>query len=314
MLVISDETFAAGPRDLAAKVGPDGISVGEVQREMHTALGDRKITPEEQDVLQAQTLGLLVNRQLVLQYLEKIKQGATVAEIDAQIERVEAELKRRQSTLEDQLAELGITYTEFRRALAWETGWPKYLQSKMTPENIRKYFEQNRREFDGTKLHVAHLLLKVDAPSDPAAVEQVVEQAGKLRAEIIAGKIPFADAAKKHSQSPTAEQGGDIGLIQRHEPMPEAFSEAAYELKAGETSEPVVTSFGVHLIHLLGEEPGKLTLADSAVEQAVREDMIRYLFLWVSEKQRADAKIEFTGTLPYFNPESGKLVPVSAQK
>jgi parvulin-like peptidyl-prolyl isomerase len=303
---------AAEPGAMAAQIGPDAISVREVQREMRVALGERKLSPEESEVLQAQTLGLLVNRQLVIHYLEKIKQGATREQIDKHIEQMEARLKRRDRSLEEQLADLGITYTEFRRLLAWEIGWPKYLETKINAANIQKYFDLHRREFDGTKLHVAHVLLKVDATSDPEAADKVIARARQIRDDIAAEKITFAEAAQQHSESPTAEEGGDIGLIMRHEPMPEPFSEAAFELKPGETSEPVVTSFGVHLIHLLGEEPGELTLADGSVEQAVREDLIRYLFIWVSEKQRASSKIVFSGVLPHFSPETGELVP--AQK
>jgi parvulin-like peptidyl-prolyl isomerase len=299
---------AADRAAVAAKVGSETISVGEVELEMRTALGDRKLADDEREVLQAQTLGLLVNRQLVIQYLHKLKLGATELEIDKQLEQIVAQLKRRKQTLDDHLQKLGVTKAELRRDLTWKTGWSKYLESKLTDENLTRYFKEHRRDFDGTQVHAAHLLLKVDKPSDPAAVQVVVDRAGELREQIVAKKITFADAAKMHSQAPTAADGGDIGLISRHEPMPEAFSEAAFELKPGETSEPVLTTFGVHLIHCLAIEPGKLTLQDDGVVDAVRQDLLRYLFMWVSEKQRAESKIEFTGALPHFDPETGKLV------
>lgn len=301
-------SLAADRATVAAKVGPDTISIAEVDHEMQNALRDRQIDDADRPVLEAQTLGLLANRQLVIQYLKKMKLGATEAEIDQQLERFAAQLKRREITVEEQLKQLGLTKAEFRRVLAWETGWPKYLQTKMLPDNLVKYFEQHRRDFDGTKLRVAHLLLKVAPPADQEAVQKVVDQAGELREQIMAEKLTFAAAAKQHSQAPTAAEGGDIGLISRHEPMPEAFSEAAFELEPGQTSEPVLTTFGVHLVHCLAVEPGKLTLRDDGVEEAVREDLIRYLFMWVAEKQRTESKIEFTGAIPYFDLESGKLV------
>jgi len=299
---------AADATTLAAKVGSETISIAEVRHEMQNALRDRKLADDEREVLEAQTLGLLVNRQLVMQYLQKMKLGATEADIDQQLERMATQLKRRGLTVESQLKELGLTKAELRRVLAWETGWPKYLQAKMTPENIQKYFDQHRRDFDGTQVRAAHLLLKVDKPGDPEAVQAVVDRAGDLREQIVAKKLSFADAAKKHSQAPTAAEGGDIGLISRHEPMPESFSEAAFELEVGQTSEPVLTTFGVHLVHCLAIEPGKLTLKDDGVEDAVRQDLIRYLFMWVAEKQRAESKIEFTGASPYFDLGTGKLV------
>jgi peptidyl-prolyl cis-trans isomerase SurA len=303
------EARSADLTAVAAKVGGDSISVGEVEHEMRVALPDRKVADDEREVLVAQTLGLLVNRQLVIQYLQRTKLGASDADLEKRTEHVLAQLKRQNLALDDQLKQLGITKSEFRRSLAWEIGWPKYLESKLTPENIQKYFEQHRADFDGTKVRVAHLLLKVDMPDELAAVDKVLDRASELREQIQAGKITFAEAARKHSQAPTAAEGGDIGLISRHEPMPEAFSEAAFELKPGETSEPVVTTFGVHLVHCLGIEPGKRTLADDGVEDAVRQDLIRYLFMWISEKQRTESKVEFTGATPYFDTETGKFVP-----
>lgn len=308
MLCACGSAQSADQSAVAAKVGTETISVGEVELEMRTALGDRKLADDEREVLQAQTLGLLVNRQLVIQYLQKLKLGATEQEIDKQLEQIVAQLKRRKQTLDDHVQKLGITKTELRRDLTWKTGWSKYLESKLTDENLTRYFKEHHRDFDGTKVHVAHLLLKVDKPSDPAAVQEVVDRAGELREQIVAKTLTFTEAAKKHSQAPTADDGGDIGLISRHEPMPEAFSEAAFELKPGETSEPVLTTFGVHLVHCLSIEPGKLTLQDDGVVDAVRQDLIRYLFMWVSEKQRAESKIEFTGALPHFDLETGKLV------
>src|SRR5689334_4764703 len=55
---------AADATTLAAKVGPETISIAEVRHEMQNALRDRKLADDEREVLEAQTLGLLVNRQL----------------------------------------------------------------------------------------------------------------------------------------------------------------------------------------------------------------------------------------------------------
>ena len=77
-----------------------------------------------------------------------------------------------------------------------------------------------------------------------------------VRKRALAGE-DFAGLAKEISEDKSsAENGGDIGLLTRNVMEP-AFDEALFSMKKGEISEPVRTSFGLHLIKLTdikGEE------------------------------------------------------------
>ena len=293
---------------IAARVGEDAISVGEVRHELKVVLGERALGEEERKVVEAQTLGLLINRQLVVRFLEQKKMGASENDINQSIDDFKKKLAQQKKTFAEHLQALNLSEPEFRRLLAWELGWPKYVTAKYTDKNLNAYFLNYRRHFDGTKLQVRHILLKVPANADNAAVKTAAEQAVKIREEITSGKISFDEAAKKYSQAATAPQGGDLGLISRHAPMPPSFNDAAYDLKSGETSGPVVTNFGVHLIHCVREEKGSLTLANPEVDKAVREEMVRYLFNLIAEMGRKEKKIVFTGAMPYLKPGSNELV------
>ena len=176
----------------------------------------------------------------------------------------------------------------------------------MTDQNLEQFFEQHRREFDGTRVRVAHLLLKVkgDGPGSTAAV---VARAIQLRAQIRAGNLSFADAAKQFSAAPTGEKGGDLGFISRREPMSESFSRAAFALQTGEVSEPVVSTFGVHLIRCLGIEPGQQRWQD--VRQELTRAVTEYLFTWAAGRERVQAKIEFTGAIEPQHSETATNSP-----
>ena len=141
------------------------------------------------------------------------------------------------------------------------TTWKRYCDKYLTADNLEKYFERYRREFDGTQLRVAQILFKLPASADDAAITAAKERATALREGIVSGKTAFADAAKKHSDSPSKSNGGDIGWIERHQPMPEDYSKIAFSVKKGEVSQPFVTSFGVHLISVLDEKPGTMSRA-----------------------------------------------------
>ena len=61
---------------------------------------------------------------------------------------------------------------------------------------------------------------------------------------------PPAEVARAHSEDPgSAAHGGDLGCFSAGTMVPE-FEEAAFALKPGETSEPVLSPYGYHLIKL----------------------------------------------------------------
>ncbi|MBP85291.1 MAG: hypothetical protein CMJ64_01015 [Planctomycetaceae bacterium] len=292
---------AEGSGEIAASIDNDFVYVSEVERELVRVVNDRPIEPAAKRVLQAQTLQQLIDRRLVVHWLQSKRQGASKGEVDLSIQRLQKRLAQRDKTLANHLAELKTTEEETRRLFEWQIGWQRFTARYMTDENLQKFFEQHRRDFDGTKIHVAHILLKTEG-EDP---QSALEKASELRKQIVSGELTFAAVAMDHSAAPTGAKGGDIGLISRREPMPESFSKAAFALAEGKVSEPVVSAFGVHLIRCLEIEPGQRGWEN--VREELSEAITRYLFTWAADRQRANAKIEFTGALPHFRPGTDEL-------
>lgn len=292
---------AEGPREIAATIDKDFVLVSEVERELARVINDRPIEPLAKRVLQARTLQQLVDRRLIVHWLQSKGQGASKAELDLSVQRLEKRLAQRDKTLAKHLAELDTTEEELRRLFEWQIGWQRFTARYMTDENIQKYFEQHRRDFDGTKMHIAHILLRIDG-DDP---QPALEKARELRRRIASEKLTFEAAAMSNSAAPTGAKGGDIGLISRREPMPEAFSKAAFALAEGEVSEPVVTAFGVHLIRCLKIEPGQNRWQD--VRDELSDAITLYLFTWAADRQSADAQVKFTGAIAHFQPGTEEL-------
>ncbi|MES2769380.1 MAG: peptidylprolyl isomerase [Bdellovibrionota bacterium] len=71
-------------------------------------------------------------------------------------------------------------------------------------------------------------------------------EANDLLGKIKDGKT-FEELAQKFSKCPSGDQGGDLGFFKKGMMVPE-FEAAAFALNTGETSKPVKTQFGFHLI------------------------------------------------------------------
>ncbi|MBW3596141.1 MAG: peptidylprolyl isomerase [Planctomycetes bacterium] len=304
--------IASADRIAAARVDGAPIYVHEVQRLIERVLGRRKVTPEARPVLEAETLEQLVKRRLILKFLEKRNLAASREDLEAEVSRIKRQLAQQGTTLEEYLQRTGQTRGDLEQTLLWEQTWRRYLERNLSEENLERYFQSRRREFDGTELRVAHILIKPAVADDPESLTAAVQQAEQIRGQIAAGAVDFAAAAREHSASPTAEQGGDIGFLGRKAPMPEPFSKAAFALKPGEVSPPVVTPFGAHLIQVLEAKPGDKTWRDvrGELEQAVTQ----YLFDWVATQQRPHSQVEYTGAAPHFEPGTKKLNPSAATR
>ncbi len=290
------EVSVKDPTLVCAKVDDITIRYADIERERKRRIEVKSIGEAELAIVDARIREQLIERYLALAALERTGKAASRADVDFELARWKEELKTQGITLEAHLAKEHMTESELRREITWRLSWSRYLAEFLTEANLEKYFKDHQADYDGRKLRVAQILLKLPKSASPTDRQAAIDKATKLREEIIAGKQKFADAAKAHSQSPSAAEGGDQGWIERREPMGEEFSKAAFTLKVGETSPPVVSAFGVHLIHCQEIEAGKKTWRD--VRRDLERDVSAYLGRWLADSQRDKSKVERTDALP----------------
>ena len=97
--------------------------------------------------------------------------------------------------------------------------------------------------------HASHILIELPEGADDAAVTQAEQRLKEVEEKLAAGES-FETLAKAYSDDPgSATAGGDLGFFPRGIMVPE-FDEAVFNMVAGETSAPIRTQFGYHLIRL----------------------------------------------------------------
>ncbi len=306
LIAVLPASSPAAEDAVVATVGGEPITAAGVNRLLEKLAGGGPIDPAARTVLQAQVLAEIVDRRLVLAYVRRTATVVTPGQIDAAIKALVEQLQAEKRTLADELAKQGITEADLRRQIAWNLAWPKYLERYATEARLKEYFEAHRREFDGTRRTVSHILLAPPQGAGSGAFDALKNRAEQLREEIVSGKMTFEEAARHYSAGPSREQGGLLGPIARRGAMAESFSRAAFALGVGQISRPVTTRFGVHLIRVDDEQRGDKQLAD--VREQVEDALARELTRKMADYERVRTPVEFTGHGPYFKPGTRELV------
>jgi parvulin-like peptidyl-prolyl isomerase len=281
----------ASENAVVATVGEEPIEAREVNRWLEKVTRGKTIPPEGMSFLRDRILEEIINRRLVLAYARRTGQSATESEIDKALADVKSRLAAQRKTFAEYLQAQSVTEAELRRQLEWNVVWEKCLAKYITPERLEKYFDAHRREFDGTELSVSHILLAIPPGEKEKGIEAIIARVQTIREEIVAGKVSFAEAAKKHSTGPSGKDGGKIGLIGRQGPMDVSFSKAAFALKEGEISPPVRSPFGIHLIRCDAVQPGKKQFADA--ESQVRDALARELLEKLAASERTHTPVKY---------------------
>ncbi len=112
---------------------------------------------------------------------------------------------------------------------------------EISDEQLQAYYEERASDLAREERKASHILIEDGA--DAEATMQTIQ-------ERLADGEAFADLAEEYSvDTVSAEQGGDLGYAGRGVYDP-AFEEALFALSEGGISDPVSTSFGIHLIQV----------------------------------------------------------------
>ena len=114
-----------------------------------------------------------------------------------------------------------------------------------------------------------HILIRV---SESVSEAEARRRLAELRARIIAGRADFAELARTQSDDASAARGGELDWVYPGDTVPE-FEVAYRDLRIGDTSEPVRTPFGFHLIQVLERRSADLSPERQRLvaRQALRE-------------------------------------------
>ncbi|BDD88044.1 chaperone SurA [Desulfofustis limnaeus] len=284
-----------------AEVNDDIITTSELDREGQPIFQRvmRESPVEEQatilDQVRRQVLDSLIDRKLIMQ--EAVKQGIEVseAEIDATVKEMLAANNLTKEAFVQQLEKNGLDEATYRRNLRVQLLQNKLLMrdvnSKIliTDAMVRDFYQNNYTQaVDPDSYYLLQIGISWDQSADandPAALEKAKQearrQAERVRDLAINGQ-DFRDLARRFSDLPSAEEGGDLGSF-AHNEMADYMKKAVTGLQPGQISDIVETPFGYQFFQLLAG--GEAATVSQAPFDAVQEEIRERLFREAMQKQ-----------------------------
>jgi peptidyl-prolyl cis-trans isomerase C len=143
-------------------------------------------------------------------------------------------------------------------------------------EACRRYFDAHRSVYrTGQRVRARHILFAVTPGVDVAALRKRAEPVFlEVRCHDGQAADAFAEAARKWSNCPSGEQGGDLGWLTGADCAPEFARELFGHIEIGVLPRLVHSRFGLHIVEVLEREPGVAQAFESvqgAVAMALRQ-------------------------------------------
>jgi len=283
---------AKAPAPPAAVVNGEAILMAELTAVLNQQPPPpNPLTDAQKKELARAALDMLIDDLLMRQFLRANAPAIPPAEVAKQLAELKDGLAKKNQKFEDFLKENGQTEQQIALEIAARLQWASYAKSRLPDDAIKKYYDANKYFFDKVAVRASHILLKVPPTAKEEEVKAAQARLEALRQELVAGKLDFAEAAKKHSDCPSKKDGGDIGFFPYKFVVLEPFAKAAFALKVGEVSGVVQTDYGLHLIKATDRNNGEASNFDR-IKEEVREVAAQEIQASLLDAQRRTAKIQ----------------------
>lgn len=237
-----------------AVVGKQRITKSEFYEELEAGAG-------------AEVLEGLITQAVIRQAAAAQGLNPSKSDVDAELELVRQQFPDAAS-FQAALQQSGMTEEDLRKNIFTSLALENLATQGVSASNeeVEDYYQAHKEEFgQPEQVRARHILVDTK------------QEADNIRAKLDSG-ADFATLALQYSKDQqTKNRGGDLGYFTKGEMMRE-FEEAAFALQPGETSDPVETLYGYHIIRVEDHKQAVIPpLGDvrNEVERAVKRQKAR---------------------------------------
>ena len=168
-----------------------------------------------------------------------------------------AEIRGRYASRDEFLADLesaGLDEGSLRHAVERDLRFEAVLErvgsleSPASDTDVEIFYLIHRQRFLRPENRtLSHILVTINEALPGSDRLSAWHKISEIQAMLATAPSRFADLALKHSECPTAMQGGFLGVVQRGQLYPE-LEASAFKLRLGELSEIIESPMGFHLL------------------------------------------------------------------
>ena len=241
------------------------------------------------DEVMSKVLTVMIDDMLLRQEAERLKIKVPDSDVDNEIRKL---VQRNQTTTQEFEARItaqGGTMDMLRERLRHSIlsqriiGMMIARKAVVTTEEINRYYEEHQNEFQAEKSVDVSLI--VFSPSSNAS---------EITNQILNGAISFEDAARKYSEGPAPENGGNLGMI-RWDDLAPPIKAQVMDLTPGQVSGVFQINTRDCLLRLNDSKSGRhMTLEEATpeIERILREPRLEERFAEYTQQLRGRAVID----------------------
>ena len=253
--------------ELIVSVNDEGLYSKEIEKRlgMYQAQFGPTFTREK-------AINETIKEMLLIQEAKKEGVQVNQGEIDSKISEWMTDLKQvvPQQQIERLLAEENMTIDEYTDELrksvkvrllitgllektALSETESEYYEEEIDEAELEEEFQNNKENYQQVK--ASHILICYEDSAncqETRSKDEAYGLASEINERVVQGES-FEELAREYSGCPSGSEGGNLGWFKKGQ-MVEEFSNAAFELRKNQFSEPVHTEFGYHIIKKTDEK------------------------------------------------------------
>ena len=303
---ISVSFAATAENRVAILVNGDVVTRHELLQRLHLAAVSSGLEPSVENLkfLQPNVVQAMINELLQLQVAKQFNFALTPKQVKVGIEDLERVNGMKPGQIQQFLSQHRIPLFILEQQVKANLVWGDYVRAlfqasvRIPDEKINQTLRCYQVNQQQPRHHLGEIVFYVDHPKDD---KRVHEQIVKL-AQLLQQGASFPGVAYRFSQSPSAQQGGDMGWVLAKDLNP-VLQEALQSTKTGQFSGPWRTSYGYVLLAVIEKASppsggANRPFSKDQVEQKLRGERLELLARAELKRLRNRAVIEIRN-LPF---------------